>query len=198
MPTSTVEWYLSRGDEEINAALSEMYVVPLTEIADLESSLLAQVDEYNSFIVLGESVPLNPGDIVILKYQDIEERHEIDEILASDTFSTLEPIQFAFPDGSRMVRIKFPEPIRIVSARYAAANIYDKFFASQASPNISTYGKYLRDQVRQELNNILNGRTVLWGQHRIGRRFWNATLDDRYALPALEASPRDLDQLTQG
>ena len=94
--------------------------------------------------------------------------------------------------------MKFPEPIRISSARLAAANIYDKFFSSQSSPNTSEYGKYARDQARQELNNIRNGGTVLWGQHRIGRRFWNPNLDDRYALPALDGADRNLGQLTQG
>jgi hypothetical protein len=33
------------------------------------------------------------------------------------------------------------------------------------------------------MDNILNGRTILHGQHRIGRRFYNANLADRYALP---------------
>ena len=198
IPTDTVEFYIARGDEEINASISQMYIVPICEIADWEGKLFSDVDEYNIFLVLDRACPLNPGDVIILKYREVEERHVIDEIIAADTFSTVEPIQFAFPAGTRVVRVKFPDPIRITSARLSAANIYDKFFASQTSPNTSEYGKYVRDQARQELNNIRNGGTILHGQHRIGRRFWNPTLDDRYALPALEGTERNLGPLTQG
>jgi|TARA_Y100000310_G_scaffold345571_2_gene466756 hypothetical protein len=195
VPTDVVEWYIARADEEINSYLSQLYKVPLCELADFESSLLADLDEYNTFIILTQPCPLNPGDIIILKYRTIEERHEIEAIIAEDTYSTVDPIQFAFSAGTRVVRVKFPEPIRIVSARMSAANVYDKHFAAQVSPNISDYGKYMREQSRTEMSNILNGRTILHGQHRIGRRFWNPNLDDRYALPSLSDSPRDLDRL---
>jgi len=170
----------------------------LCEIADFEAELFSEIDEYNSFLVLDRACPLGPGDIIILKFRDTEERHEIDEVIAHDTFSTVDPIQFAFPAGTRVVRVKIAEPIRVTSARLAAANIYDKFFSSQVSPNISTYGKYLRDVARQELDNIRNGGTILWGQHRIGRRFWNPNLDSRYALPTLDGTDRNLRPLTQG
>tara|TARA_Y100000310_G_scaffold246263_1_gene251493 strand:- start:4909 stop:5631 length:723 start_codon:yes stop_codon:yes gene_type:complete len=193
-----VEWYIARSDEEINSFLSELYVVPLCEIADFEASVLSNVDEYNSFIVLEEACPLNPGDIIILKFGNNEERHEIDEVIDAFTFSTVGGIGFAFPSGTRLIRVKYPEPIRLVSARLAAANIYDKYFSSQAAPNVSNYGKYIREQAYAEMDNVLNGRTILHGQHRIGRRFWNSNLDDRYALPNLEGSVRDLNKLGQG
>ena len=67
VPTDTVEWYISRGDEEINASLSELYVVPLCELADFEDKLFSDIGEYNNFIVLTRRCPLNPGDIIILK-----------------------------------------------------------------------------------------------------------------------------------
>jgi hypothetical protein len=53
----------------------------------------------------------------------------------------------------------------------------------QSAPNKSEYGQYLRQMARVDINNILNGRTILHGQQRIGRRFYNANLVDRYSLP---------------
>ncbi|MBD3228227.1 MAG: hypothetical protein GF329_08555 [Candidatus Lokiarchaeota archaeon] len=70
-----------------------------------------------------------------------------------------------------------------MSARWSAATIYEKYFMAEASPSQSEYGKWLRGLVRADINNILNGRTILHGAHRIGRRFYNPTLDDQYGLP---------------
>ena len=197
--TENVEWYIARAEEEINSSINELYVTPLCELADFESELFSSVDEYNSFIVIERACPLNPGDVIVLQDCNcsVTERHEIDDIVAEDTFSTVSPIQFAFEDGSRLIRVKFPEPIRLTASRLAAGNIYDKYFSGQVAPNTSNYGKYLRDYAKQHLDNVLNGRTILHGQHRIGRRFWNSNLDDRYALPDLQGTERNINQLTQ-
>ncbi|KKK64481.1 hypothetical protein LCGC14_2983800, partial [marine sediment metagenome] len=89
------------------------------------------------------------------------------------------------------MRIQFPPPINQVSARYAASFIYDKYFASQSSPNMSEYGTYLREQTKIDINNVLNGTTVFNGQHRTGRRFYNANLIDQYGLPSGGVIPKD-------
>jgi hypothetical protein len=85
----------------------------------------------------------------------------------------------------------------LISARLTSANIYDKYFASQASPNMSDFGKTMRALATNSLNNILNGRTVLHGQMRVGNRFFNSNLQDRYSLPGSDQdTSRDLPGLT--
>ncbi len=199
IPIRIVEQYISWADEKINSYLSELYVTPFCELADFETPLLADINEYNPYIITCKRCPFNIGDVVILIDGDIQERHIIEEII-NDTernvFATEDVIVNNFSaDTTRLIRVKFPEPINLMSARLSAANIYDKYFASQSDPNESQFGKYLRTLVRQSINNILSGRTILHGQHRIGRRFFSSTLVGRYGLPEPVGSESDIDDL---
>ena len=74
--------------------------------------------------------------------------------------------------------------MRFISARLAAANIYDKYFSSESSPNVSNFGESLRGLAYDRLNDVLNGTIIIHGQQRIGRRFYNPNLVDQYALPS--------------
>lgn len=190
-----VNQYISWSGQEIDATLSELYKTPFCELADFESQLYSDITEYNSYIVLERDCPLIDGDVIILKYGTIEEKHIIDDVIGDGVFSTVDPIQFAFPDGSRLIRIKFPDPISWICTRLAAANIYDKYFAAQASPDMTDYGKTLRLQGRQKLNDVLNGRAILHGVHRIGRRLYDPTIVDQYDLPRGNEGVKDIDSL---
>jgi len=194
-----VNSYILYADTEINATLSALYKVPLEQKIDLETVLYSAIDAYNEYIVLEEPWPLNPGDSVILTDGTVTENHVINEAISPDVYSTVTPISYHFPIGTRIVRVKYPDPIPLVSARMAAANIYDKYYVSEASPDTSNFGKYIREQARALLNNILNGRTILHGHHRVGgSRFWNPTLDAQYGLPKGTEGSKDSDQLAKG
>ncbi len=197
IPDYIVDQYILWSGSEIDATLNELYKMPICELADFETELFADITEYNSYIVIEKPCPLAAGDAIILIYGEYEERHTIEAIVAENVFSTVDPIMFAFPDGSRLIRVKFPDPLPWVCARLSAANIYDKYYAAQVSPNVSDYGKSLRDQARQKLNDVLNGRAILHGAHRIGRRFFDPTLVDQYSLPdgPSKGSPKDIDKL---
>jgi len=197
VPETIINQYITWSDEEINGKISEQYEIPLKEIADFETTLASSMGDYNDYIITTDRSPFNVGDTIIITDGVHEERHVIEEIIDSTTgaiFRTVDPIGFAFQSGSRIIRVKYPDPITQTAARLAAANIYDKYFASQASPNESEYGKFLRKQARQALNNILQGRTILHGAVRIGRRFFNPTLKDRYDLPGTTGA-NDMDDL---
>jgi len=182
-----VNQYILWSDEDINAAMSEMYKTPLCERADFETTLYSSVSEYNPYIITEKSCPFYIGDTIILNDGTHEERHTIEDIVDlvdRNVFQTVNAISYYFQaSNTRLIRIKYPEPVTLTSARLAAANIYDKYFMAQSSPDKSEYGKYLRQLARVDINNILNGRTILHGQMRIGRRFYNANLADRYDLP---------------
>ena len=200
IPEETVYQYIIWADEEINASMSELYTTPFCELADFETPLLADINEYNPYIITCKRCPFNIGDNIILSEDGYyEERHVIDEIINQtdeNVFGTEDAITYPFKaDLTRVVRVKYPEPITIMSARSAAASIYDKYFASQSAPNESKFGQFLRSLVRQDTNNILNGRTILHGQHRIGRRFYNPTLVDRYGLPKSVGDETNIDDL---
>ncbi|KKK76988.1 hypothetical protein LCGC14_2858110 [marine sediment metagenome] len=59
----------------------------------------------------------------------------------------------------------------------------------------SKFGEVLREIANNDINNVLNGTTVLHGQQRIGRRFYNSNLVDQYALPKGAAIPKTMKQI---
>ena len=193
--TEILNSYISMADQEIDAILNELYSTPFCETANFETELYSDIYEYNPFLIFERVCPLAVGNQVVLVFGDNEERHEIDEVVSPTIFSTLEPIGYEFPAGTRVTRVTFPSAIRYISARMASATIYDKYFAAESSPNVSTFGKYLRDMARREINNILQGRTIIHGQHRIGRRFYNANLDAQYGLPLGPEGEKNIDTL---
>lgn len=183
--TDIVDQYIAWADSEINANISTLYTTPLIELSDFETTLLSNVDDYNSYIVTSDAAPFYIGDTIVISDGINEEKHTISEIIDPidmNVFSTSEAIGFSFLAGSRVLRVAYPSPIQLTSARLAAANIYDKYFMSQAAPGQSEYGIELRKAANQTMIDILSGGIILHGQHRIGRAFFNPTLLRQYGL----------------
>lgn len=127
---------------------------------------------------------LVPGDEVVIRNDDTgdEENHVVESVLDQYRFTTVAPITTEFSgDNCRVIRVQYPPPINQISARYAASFIYDKYFAAQNDPNVSDYGKAMRNIAMGQINDILNGKVILKCQRRIGDRFGNPFLDDTYA-----------------
>lgn len=182
--TDNVNYYIQLADSEIDGFLSELYSTPFCERVDFETELYSDLDpSNNNYIVLEKYCPLAAGDIILLTDGTNEERHEISTVIGGDTFDTVSEIQYSFTAGTRILRVSYPPPIRFISARLASANIYDKYYSSESSPNTSTFGDKLRDLGYERLSDILNGTIILHGAHRIGRRFYNPNLSDQYSLP---------------
>jgi len=179
--------YIKLADEEIDATISELYVTPLEQTCDFETRLLSDINDYNDFIITTDYCPFYVGDELLLTNGVVEERHIVARVIDIENmniFETLDPIVYMFSaSNTRVLRIKYPDPIPLMSMRWSAATIYEKYFMAEASPSESEYGKWMRGLVRADINNILNGRAILHGAHRIGRRFYNPTLVDQYGLP---------------
>ena len=191
--------HISIADQFINSVLSEMYKVPLKEYADFDVDLGLSFDEYSSTIVLSSPCAnvFNPGDVIIITDGNQSDRCIVESVSNENTIvvQTI-PSTIYDPSNTRILRIKFPEPISTVSARLAAASIYDRYYLSQSQLQSNEYAKKLRELCRADLNNILNGRVILHGQQRIGMRFANAILKDRYNLPAGDSdSTRDIPEI---
>jgi hypothetical protein len=184
--TDNINYYIQLADSEIDGILSQLYSSPFCEKVDFETTLYSDLDpSNNNYIVLETYCPLAAGDIVLITDGTNEERHEISEVISGgDTFETVTDIQYSFTAGARILRVAYPTPIRFISARIASANIYDKYFSSESSPNTSQFGESLRGLAYDRINDILSGTIILHGQQRIGRRFYNPNLVDQYALPS--------------
>ena len=199
VPDTVVDQYIQWADSEIDSALSELYVTPLCEFANFESTLESDIGEYNDYVITTNRCPFYPGDNIILSDGEHEERHVIESIINTtdnNVFTTEDPVQYTFSAiTTRIIRVAYPNPIPLISARKSAANLYDKYFMAQSSPEKSDYGNMLRKLARGDINNILNGRTILHAQKRIGRRFYNPNLDDRYGLPDMQISENNIDEV---
>ena len=188
--------FISMADSFINSTLSVLYKTPLKEVSDSEFILALVTDVYSDeiFVEDNKASLLVPGDNIIFVQDGVEERAVIDSVINPSTFTIESSLGLVYePAYARVIRVRYPDPIPNISARITAANVYDRYFSAQSSSEKSDYGKTQRALARVDLNNILNGRVVLHGQHRIGKRFASGNLIDRYGLPSVESdSSRDI------
>ncbi len=201
IPDDTVEYYIQIADTQIDGILTEMYKTPLQKCAHGQWDLDAALDEYNQIVETMDTTNLVAGDEIVIRDDDTgtEEFHVVKELLDQFRFITVDPILTLFTgDNVRVIRIAFPPPIPQTSARFAAAFIYDKYFAAQVSPDISNYGDKMRSVAIGQLNDILNGKIILGCQRRIGDRFGNAYLTDSYAHQDRGYNVNDRDMSQQG
>jgi hypothetical protein len=182
IPQADVDYYIQLADGHINAALSQQYVTPLPEKADVEMTLLMDMDEYGTEVRLDRALILSPGDVLVFTDGTNMDRVTVDSILDNEVVTTVEPIINLYPEGTRVMRVKFPDPIPYIAAKLAAAAIFKKYFSAQVEPGKSEYGETVRMEAIQELNNIREGRTILHGVRRIGWRFANPELIERYNM----------------
>ena len=169
------DYYIRLADAHIDGALSQQYVTPLRESADVQMKLLVDMDAYNDTVMLDRAPSLVNGDILHFTdtngyYDDRVTVVAVDFMTRVVTLSA--PLSNLYQiDNTRVLRIKFPAPIPFVAARLAAAAIYDRYAKAQSEPGKSEYGTIIRDEGIAELNNIREGRTILFGAVRRGWRF---------------------------
>ena len=191
IPESTVYQYISFADNDINADISTMYITPVLPKADYETRLYSDIDSLHSpYIIVPSPHPFSVGDTIILTDGQRTDSYTVSEV-DGQVISTVEQMLFEYQSSdTRVLRVGYPYPLTQCSARLAASYIYDKYFASQSDPNVSEYGKFLRKQSRQDINNVLDGIITLHGVQRRSRKFYNPNLLDRHSLHGFNQSTR--------
>ena len=185
--TETFTQYIRWADEQIDSALSVIYKVPIKRIVRGEFEILADISIGNNIFYIEDSSRFFNGDVIVITDRINKEKKVISSIIDENTIEVTVAFMNNFLASDSIIqRLGFPDPIPLVSARFAAANLYDKKFASQVSPNVSTYGNTLRSMAENDLNSVLNGRVRLLGQRWLGRRFFNPALLDVNAIASKE------------
>jgi len=185
--TETLIQYIRWADEVIDAALSVIYKVPLKRIVKGEYEILQDISSGTTTIYLEDTSRFLVGDIIIVTNRLISGKKVISSITDENLMNVTSVFANDFLTTNTVVqRLGFPDPVPLISARLAAANLYDKKFAAQASPNMSQYGNTLRSMGENDLNSVLNGRVRLLGQKWLGRRFFNPALLDVNAVASRE------------
>lgn len=200
IPEDVVLQYIQMGDQEIDSVLSQQYYTPFTKCANGQWYLEADIpgdaggmggsgsdgttDTPLDQISIGDTSNLLKGDTLLI-HNDISGEEEtviVLSILDQYTFKVTGPIHTTFfaSDGVRIIRSSFPPPITWISARLAAANIYDKYFSAQSAPNVSEYGEKMREMAYNALDDILNGKTIVKCGKRKGDHLASPYLDSAY------------------
>jgi hypothetical protein len=187
---SEIYQYIRWSDENINAAISSVYQIPLQRINRGSYDLAADVVAAQTFILLADATIFTEGDVVVLRDLALAQSQTLTvlSIPNENRINFTTPITLSYSMlTTKVERIRYPDPIPKMSARLAAAYLYDRHFAAQVDGNESDYGKYLRNLVKQDMNNILAGTIKLLlaeaGQY-VGRRYYNAALDDAISTHA--------------
>jgi len=178
-----VNYYIRQASSIVDAAVRQQYVAPLRPIASMTMRLLSDINEYTSSFGVTRIDNVVVGDILVLVGGGIEERVEVESVDIEDGITTVMPFYNDFAFGTtRVLLVKFPDPIPYITAKLACAQFYDRYAKAQSEPMKSDYSEILRKEANAELNNIREGRTILDGIERVGSRFVNANLYGRYGL----------------
>lgn len=193
IPVAEFLQYIRWADQEIDAAISSIYKIPLKRVNVGTFNLAIDVTVGDGLspataIVLEDATKFIQEDIIYLRNSISLETLTIASVLDEYRIITTTPaINSYLALDSRVERIRYPDPIPLISAKFAAAHLYDKYFAAQVEGNKSEYGVRLRQDAMDDINAILSGtvRLLIADANRyVGRRYYNEALDDAFNTKA--------------
>lgn len=191
---SQVYQYIKWADENIDGSLSSIYQVPLVRVNYGSYPLGNDITTGDTSVVLLDATRFTQDDVILIRDSatGLFQQVTISDIPNENTLTLTGPMTSGYPAlTTRIERIRYPDPIPKMSARLAAAYLYDKHFAAEVEGNETDYGKYLRKLVYQDMNGILAGTVRLLVPDAggyVGRRYYNHALDD---VISTKAKPGD-------
>jgi len=184
--------YLTYASQTIDSRLSTLYLTPLSRVVEAKSPIISNMLPSSTDVMVDDIMPFRPGACVRLSDTNGEEisyiasiPEEFDDTCNVNHLQLRTPTRNAYDSGSdaTIEMIVYPDPVTPMTARLAVSLMFDKLFTADGSPDVSSYGKSLRNMARESLDAILTGQTRLKGQEFIGRRFVRQTLFDGFKIP---------------
>jgi len=182
--------YIKWADENIDAWFNSIYQTPFQRVNRGSYDVAVDITAGDTFLILADATRFTIGDVILLRDSSaaLSQQLTISDIPNDNKLVFSTPITNSYTAANTKVeRIRYPDPLPKMSARLAAATLYDKHFAAQVEGNESNYGKYLRKLVYDDAEKILNGAIRLIipdAGLMVGRRFYNPALDDVYSTRA--------------
>lgn len=176
--------YIEYADQYIDARLRPYYSCPLRKVKTYEIPLEGVV------VAGGDAViPVrDTGNFGITMTIRIQDRQKYEDVIvssiASRTTMIVDSVANNYLDGGTVSIIEFPDPVPIIAARLACSYLLDRLFSAEQSPDVSQYGKTQRNIARNDIDDILTGEVLLFGQEHTGRRFVRGSLFNAYDSPA--------------
>jgi hypothetical protein len=189
--TSVANKYIYFATQFIDSRLSQLYYVPLTKIKKvtvtlannmLPSSTDVMVSDISGFNVDSAIQIVDDNGSEYAMVSNIPETFSVDgKIVKNFNHLTLSATTInAYDVGSHGVvnLLVYPDPIPVLTARLAASLMFDKLFVADQAPDVSNYGKNLRNMANNDMNGILSGQIRLYGQELCSKRFVRSSLFD--------------------
>lgn len=193
--TSVANKYIYYATQTIDARISQLYVTPLIKIRKVTVDLIANMLPSSTDVMVNDIAGFFAGAAIIIRDDNGNEKATVASIAETivDGGATVKnfnhltlssPSQNAYDPGSNgeVSLLVYPDPIPVMTARLACSLMFDKLFVAEQEPDVSTYGKTLRDLVTMDINGILSGQVRLTGQEFVSRRFVRSQLFDAVRL----------------
>ena len=188
LPESQIYQYIRWADMNIDAALSDIYMIPLKRVNLGTFSLAMDVTAGDTYILVQDNTRFIEDDVILIRNTITSQEVTVLGMPDQYRIDLTGPVTNSYLSVDATVeKIGYPDPIPKVSARLAAAHIFDKHFAAQVEGNQSDFGKLLMTWAYNDLNQVLAGTILLKvpdATMYTGRRFYNAALDDAYGTRA--------------
>lgn len=193
--TSVANKYIYFSTQFIDSRLCQIYYVPLIQIKKITVDLMNNMLPSSTDVITSSSAGFFAGATILLKDDNGQERAMVREVpdlvveggtsVQNFTHLTLtRPTTNAYDAGShgQVHLLIYPDPIPVMTARLACALMFDKLFVADQHPDVSNYGKALRNMAITDMNAILSGQVRLEGQEFCSRRFVRTQLFDAVKL----------------
>lgn len=189
--TSVANKYIYFATQFIDSRLSQIYFVPLIKIKKITVPLIHNMNPSSTDVMVSDISGFNVESAIQISddngsefatISSIAETVDVDgKIVKNFNHFTLSATTTnAYDAGSHGVvhLLVYPDPIPVLTARYAASLLFDKLFVADQAPDVSNYGKTLRNMAVNDMNGILTGQLRLQGQELCCKRFVRGTLFD--------------------
>jgi hypothetical protein len=180
------EQYILYGEQYIDGRLRPFYVCPLRRTKSFETEILSNVSPgSNVSVTVHDSGSFVLSESVRLQNKSAMETAVVGSVPDSTTL-VLESVtgSYLVADQSKISILEYPDPIPIITARLACSFILDRLFVGQQAPDVSGYGKTMRNLARSAIEDIMAGAVTLFGQEFTGRRFVRLNLIEPLKSPA--------------
>ena len=184
-PTDAIQ-FIKMGSSEIDSRLRNFYICPLRRIKTFETEIIENVSPgTNVRVRVWDCNNFAMGDIVRLQGTDIMELATVQEANPYDpNYIVVKSVRYSYVgDASSISIVKYPDPIPIICARFAASYAFDQLFNAEQAPAASQYGQEERKLALNALDSVLSGTVLLLGQDHTGRRFVRGSLLDAFGSP---------------
>ena len=180
------EYYINYASSYLDGRLRPFYSCPLRRIKSYETEVIFSITAGSNVIVtVNDSGPFLRGELV--RIQDLS-KMETTEVVTAPSITTIQLTtvvnNYDATDNLRISVLEYPDPVPLVTAQMACSFLLDRLWTSEQAPDVSKYGAAQRNLARAQIENILSGEVLLFGQEITGRRFVRGTLFDAYRSPA--------------